>query len=208
MNQSIRILCVDDHPIVREGIALIVQLESDMQVVAQASTGEEAVEAFRSARPDVTLMDLNMPGAGGVEAIRRIRSMQDEARIIVLTVQQGDEDIRGAFAAGATTYLLKETLSRELVTTIRAVHCGQKPVSARVRDRLAAASAQPRLTRREIEVLALVADGLRNKEVAATLGVTEDTIETHLKNAFGKLGVSDRTAAVKVALTRGVLHLG
>lgn len=205
-DSCIRILCVDDHPIVREGIALILQLEQDMEVVGLAATADEAVAAFRTCNPDITLMDLNLAGSDGAAAIRAIRQLREDARVIVLTMHHGDEDIRGAFAAGATTYLLKEMLSRELVATVRAVYQGQRPISASVRTVLDATSSLPRLTHREIEVLNLVADGKRNKEVATSLGVSDDTVESHLKHVFAKLGVTERTTAVKVAVQRGIIR--
>lgn len=206
MEAAIRVLCVDDHPIVREGITLIIQLESDMEVVGQAASAEEAVTVFRDCHPDVTLMDLSLGSTSGVSAIRAIRQLRADARIIVLTMHSGDEDFLSAFAAGATTYLLKEALSTELVTTIRSVHNRGHPLSATLLARLEAAAALPRLTRREVEVIKLVAEGKRNKEIAATLGISEDTIESHLKNVFVKFDVTDRTAAVNVAFRRGILR--
>src|SRR5262245_2213623 len=173
MERPIRILCVDDHALLREGIALIVQLEPDMEVVGQAAAAPEAVEVFRKCNPNITLMDLSLGSTNGVSAIRAIRQEREDARIMVLTMHSGDEDIRGAFAAGATTYLLKETLSRELVATIRAVHNGRHSVGASVLARLEATTTLPRLTRRELQVLNLVAAGKRNKEIAVTLAISE-----------------------------------
>ena len=207
MEARIRVLCVEDHAIVREGITLIVRLESDMEVVGQAAGAEEAVAEFRRCNPDVTLMDLGLGSTSGVSAIRAIRQLRPDARIIVLTMHAGDEDIHSAMAAGATTYLLKEVLSRELVATIRSVHNGGNPLSITVLAHLEAAAALPRLTRREVEVLNLVAVGKRNKEIAALLRVSEDTIESHLKNVFTKFEVTDRTAAVNVAVRRGIVHI-
>jgi DNA-binding NarL/FixJ family response regulator len=198
---------VDDHPIVREGIALVVQLETDMEVVGQATSADEAVAVFQKSHPDITLMDLKLGSTSGVSAIRSIRRLRGDARIIVLTMHSGDEDVRSAFAAGATTYLLKETLSSELVATIRSVHNGGRPLSATVLARLEAAASLPRLTRRETEVLRLVAEGRRNKEIATILGVSDDTVESHLKNVFVKLDVTDRTAAVNVAVRRGIVQI-
>jgi DNA-binding NarL/FixJ family response regulator len=152
-------------------------------------------------------MDLGLGSTSGVIAIRAIRKLRADARIIVLTMHTGDEDIRSAMAAGATTYLLKEVISRELVATIRSVHNGGHPLSATLLEHLKAAAALPRLTRREVEVLNLVAVGKRNKEIAAILSVSEDTIESHLKNVFAKLDVTDRTAAVNVAIRRGIVHI-
>jgi DNA-binding NarL/FixJ family response regulator len=203
----IRVLCVDDHPLVREGVALIIAREPDMQVVAAAANGEEAVALFKRERPDVTLMDLQLPVLSGLDAIKEIRREDRDARIIVLTMYQGDEDIHRALSAGAATYLLKDTLSDDLIRFVREVHTGRRPLRPEVKARLDERAAQPTLTPREIQVIELVAAGKRNKEIAAILGISEETVQVHLKNIFAKLKVSERTAAVNVALRRGIVHI-
>jgi DNA-binding NarL/FixJ family response regulator len=203
----IRVLCVDDHRIVREGIGLIIARQADMEVVGSAATGEEAVLLFRREQPDVTLMDLQLPTMSGLEAIRSIRREDAEARIIVLTMYQGDEDIHRALSAGATTYLLKDTLSDDLIRFVREVHSGRSPIRADVKARLDERAAQPTLTPREVQVMELVSEGRRNKEIATLLGISEETVQVHLKNIFAKLKVGERTAAVNVALRRGIVHI-
>jgi two-component system, NarL family, response regulator len=203
----IRILCVDDHPVVRNGIGQIIDLQSDMEVVASAATGEEAVSQFRQHKPDITLMDLQLPGMSGLEAIKEIRSAFRQARIIVLTMYQGDEDIFRALDAGAATYLLKDTLSHDLIRTIREVYDGQSPMPAAVAALLAERKNQPALTAREVEITELIAKGMRNKEIAAALGIAEETVHAHVKNIFSKLHVNDRTAALAMALRRGIIHI-
>jgi DNA-binding NarL/FixJ family response regulator len=204
----IRVLCVDDHRLVREGIVLIISSAGDMEVVGSASTGEEAIAQFRCHRPDVTLMDLRLAGeVSGVEAIKAIHAVAPEARIIVLTMYSGDEDIHRALVAGAAAYLLKDTLGDDLLRVIREVHAGGRPVSPDVQALLDVRSGQRNLTRREIEVLELVATGKRNKEIAAILGMSLETVPVHLKHIFAKLDVTDRTAAVGVALRRGIVHI-
>ena len=204
---KIRILCVDDHSIVREGIALIINQQPDMEVVASAASGEESIDLFQRFKPDVTLMDLRLNGLSGTEAIEAIRRADGTARIVVLTMFDGDEDIHRALHAGAATYLLKDTLSDDLIRVVRDVHSGQRPRRADVEARLAERSAHPTLTPREVEVMELVAQGLRNKEIAASLGISEGTVQVHVKSIFAKLGVNDRTAAVKIALRRGIVHI-
>ena len=203
----IRVLCVDDHRIVREGIALIINRQPDMEVVGSAATGEEAVAQFRRKRPDVTLMDLQLPVMSGLDAIKAIREGDANARIIVLTMYQGDEDIHRALAAGATTYLLKDTLSDDLIRFVREVHAGRRPIRPEVKARLDERASQPTLTPREVQVMEWVALGKRNKEIATLLGISEETVQVHLKNIFVKLRVSERTAAVNVALRRGIVHI-
>lgn len=205
----IRVLCVDDHRIVREGLALIIDQEDDMHVVGSAATADEAVDSFRRLRPDITLMDLRLRGANGVDAIAAIRRVDPGARIIVLTMYEGDEDIHRALEAGAATYLHKDIVSDELIRVVRDVHAGRRPlVHADVRARLDERASHPTLTPREIEVLELVSQGMRNKEVAASLGITRETVVVHIRNIFSKLNVSDRTAAVRVAVQRGIIHIG
>ena len=180
---------------------------SDIEVVAAAASGEEAVALFCSHRPDVTLMDLQLPGMSGVEAIRAIRAEESTARIIVLTMYHGDEDIYQALQAGATTYLTKEALSDELVPMLREVNAGGRPIPPKVAAVLATRALQPTLSTREIEVLQLLAKGMRNKEIAGALGISEQTAKVHVKHLLAKLQVNDRTAAVSVALERGFIHL-
>lgn len=204
---KIRVLCVDDHRIVREGVGLIIDREPDMQVVGSASTGEEAVALFKRERPDVTLMDLQLPTMSGLEAIQLIRREDADAHIIVLTMYQGDEDIHRALSAGAATYLLKDTLSDDLIRFVREVHTGRRPIRADVKARLDERASAPTLTPREIQVMELVAEGKRNKEIASLLGISEETVQVHLKNIFAKLRVSERTAALNVALRRGIVHI-
>lgn len=204
----IRVLCVDDHRLVREGIALIINREPDMQVVGAASTGEEAVEIFQRTRPDITLMDLQLGEMSGVEAIRAIRAESPEARIIVLTMYHGNEDIYRAMQAGATTYLVKNMLSDDLIRVVREVYAGERPMSPDVEEKLQERARQPALTSREIQVLELVAQGLRNKEIAARLEISDETVGVHVKNLLSKLNAPDRTAAVGVAVRRGIIRLG
>jgi DNA-binding NarL/FixJ family response regulator len=178
-----------------------------MQVVGSAATGEEAVAIFMRERPDVTLMDLQLPRMTGLDAIKLIRKEDPDARIIVLTMYQGDEDIHGALAAGAATYLLKDTLSDDLIRFVREVHTGRRPIRADVRALLDERAAAPTLTPREIQVMELVAEGRRNKEIASTLTISEETVQVHLRNIFAKLKVSERTAALNVAIRRGIVHI-
>jgi len=203
----IRIMIADDHPVVREGFAAMLETEPDMAVVGLARTGEETVELFRRVRPDVTLMDLRMPGMGGVEAIRAIRREFPDSRVIVLTTYDGDEDIYRALEAGAQAYLLKDMLCDEILAAIRAVHAGQRRIPAAVGTRLADRVTGMHLSDRERRVLELVATGKSNKEIAAALEITEATVKGHMTNILGKLGVTDRTQAVITALRRGLVHL-
>lgn len=207
MSERIRVLCVDDHRVVREGLAAMINRRPDMQVVAEASDGAEAVELYREHKPDVTLMDLQLPRVNGLSAIRAIKTEDPAARIVVLTMYQGDEDILRSLEAGAATYLIKDDLSDELIPTILEVHAGRKPLPSKVARVLAERPTEPRLSPREIEVLDLVAKGMRNKEIAAVLCISEETAKVHVKNVLMKLEVNDRTAAVHVALKRGILHL-
>lgn len=204
---TIRVLAVDDHAILRSGIRALISAEPDMQLVAEASTGREAVEQFRAHRPDVTLMDLQMPVMNGIEAIIAIRSEFPEARIIVLTTYSGDVQVARALKAGARAYLLKGNVNKELLTTIRAVHAGQKRIPAEVASGLAEHTGEDELTEREIDVLRLIAGGNANKEIAARLGLAEDTVKRHVTNILSKLGANDRTHAVTIGLKRGVIEL-
>jgi two-component system NarL family response regulator len=201
------IMIADDHPVVREGFAAMIETEPDMAVVGQARSGEEALELFRRVRPDVTLMDLRMPGMGGVEAIRAIRREFPDSRVIVLTTYDGDEDIYRALEAGAQAYLLKDMLCDEILAAIRAVHAGQRRIPAAVGTRLADRVTGMHLSDREQRVLELVATGKSNKEIAAALEITEATVKGHMTNILGKLGVTDRTQAVITAIRRGLVHL-
>jgi two-component system NarL family response regulator len=206
-NTAIRILLVDDHPLLRDGLRASISAEIDMQVVGEASNGREALELFQEHRPDITLMDLKMPVMGGVQAIQAIRGQFALAKIVVLSTYEGDEDIHRALEAGAATYLLKDTLSKDLVRVIRAVFAGERTLPAPVAQRLADRMLQPALTARELEVLRLIAQGLRNKEIAGRLGISEETAQSHVRNILSKFGLHDRTEAVAVAVRRGIVHL-
>lgn len=204
---TIRILSVDDHPLLREGIAALVASQSDMKLVAEASTGREALEQFRKHRPDLTLMDLEMPDMNGIEAMIAICAEFPEARIIVLTTYKGDVQILRALKAGARAYLLKSLLRKELLETIRAVHAGKKRISPEVAAQLADHVADDTLTAREIEVLRLIAAGDANKLIAGQLSITEETVKSHVGNILSKLGANDRTHAVTIGLKRGIIEL-
>jgi len=205
---EIRVLCVDDHRLMRAGIVHIVGLQPDIRVIAEASTGEEAVEQFRRHRPDVTLMDLQLPRMNGLQAIRAIRHGEPNARVVVLTMYHGDEDIYRALQAGAAGYLLKDTVPEDLVRVIREVHGGKRAIPPDVEAALAMRASQPALTFRELQVLELLATGKRNKEIAADLGISSDTARAHIKSIFIKFNVHDRTAALAEALRRGMIHIG
>lgn len=207
MNQPVRIMIVEDHHVVRQGFAALLKTVEDFSVVAQAATGEEAVTLYAQHKPDVTLMDLRLPGAGGVETIGVIRKQDPEARIIVLTTFDGDEDIYRALQAGARGYMLKGMDTLELVEAIRTVHRGKTRIPAAVAERLAERLAGPALTERETGVLRLIVAGKSNKEIASALFISEATVKTHINNLLGKLGVSDRTQAATTALQRGIVHL-
>ena len=203
----IKVLCVDDHPLVRKGIASILANEQDMQLVAEAGDGREAVERFRSHQPDVTLMDLRMPEMDGIEATKAIRRESPDAKIIALTSYDGDQDIYKALEAGVRGYLLKEMVHTDVLRAIRTVHSGKKLMPVEVADRLNQYFPQGGLTPREVEVLTFVARGLANKEIADHLGTASGTIKMHIQNILGKLGAADRTHAVTIAIQRGILHL-
>jgi DNA-binding NarL/FixJ family response regulator len=207
MTGQIRILCVDDHRLVREGIASIINRQPDMCVVGAAGSAEEAIEQYRLTQPDVTLMDLQLGAVDGIAAIRAIRQRDPDARIVVLTVYRGDEDIHRALKAGAATYLMKDMLADDLIRVIREVQEGQHPISAAVEATLAQRASNPTLTRREIQVVELVAQGMRNKEIAAALGIAEDTVQVHVRNILAKLRVQDRSAAITAAIRRGIIHI-
>jgi DNA-binding NarL/FixJ family response regulator len=205
--ESIRVLTVDDHQLLREGIAAVLESQEDMMLVAQAANGREAVESFRRLRPDVTLMDLRMPDMSGIAAITAIRSEFPDARIIVLTTYAGDAQAAAALKAGASGYLLKNLVRRELLETIRAVHSGKRRIPPEIATEIAEHVADDALTGREIEVLRRVASGKSNKLIAAELDISEGTVKTHMKSILPKLDASDRTHAVMIALKRGILDL-
>ena len=205
MRAAIRILTVDDHPMLREGIAAVIEGQPDMQIVGEASNGTEAIERFGELRPDVTLMDLQMPEMNGIDALKTIRAKYPDARVIMLTTYKGDAQALAALKSGAAGYLLKNTLRRELLDTIRTVHAGRRHVTPEVATEVALHAAEERLSDREIDVLTAVASGKSNKQVARELSVSEDTVKGHLKIIFTKLGVTDRTQAVTLALRRGII---
>lgn len=203
----IGVLAVDDHALLREGIAALLNAESDMKLVAEASNGQEAIKKFRLHRPDVTLMDLQMPALNGIEAIVAIRSEFPNARIIVLTTYIGDIQVLRALKAGARGYLLKGDVPRQLLDTIRAVHAGQKRIPSEVAAQLAEHAAAEELSSREIDVLRLIACGNANKEIAAQLAIVEDTVKSHVTSILAKLDANDRTHAVTIGLKRGIIEL-
>ena len=203
----IRVLSVDDHPLLREGIAALVGNQTDMRLVAEASNGREAIELFRTHRPDIRLMDLKMPEMSCIDAMISIRGEFPDARIIVLTTHAGDVQVSRALRAGARAYLLKGSLRKELLDTIRAVHAGQKRLSSEVAAEIAEHATDDALTPREIDVLRLVAAGNPNKEIAAQLSLTEETVKSHIRNILAKLGANDRTHAVAIGLKRGIIDL-
>ncbi|MBV8818125.1 MAG: response regulator transcription factor [Acidobacteriaceae bacterium] len=204
----IRVLCADDHPLVRKGIAALIAAEPDVLLVGEASNGSEAVQQFRLLRPDVTLMDLRMPGMDGIAAVRIIRQEAPDARIIALTSYDGDQDIYQAIDAGVRGYLLKEMVHTDVLRAIRTVYSGKRLIPEEVAERLTDYFPQIALTPREVEVLACVAKGLANKDIAEKLGTASGTVKMHVQNILGKLGASDRTHAVTIAIQRGILHLG
>lgn len=206
-DNQIRIMIVDDHFVVRMGLVAIISTYPELVVVAECANGRQAIEMFRQHRPDVTLMDLRMPGMSGVEVIKAIREEFPNSRIIVLTTYDGDEDIYRALQAGARAYLLKDLPGDELVDAIKAVHGGQTRIPSQVASRLAERLPRSELTPREMEVLELIVKGKANKEIAADLSITEGTVKVHVNNILGKLGVSDRTQAATTALRRGIIHL-
>src|ERR1700736_3315268 len=204
---KIRVLCVDDHPVVRDGIAAIINLQPDMTLVGAAATGAEALERFVELRPDVALVDLRLPDMNGFELIKRIKDKSPNARIIVLSSHEGDVDIQRALEAGAQGYVVKGIVRDELLEIIRSVHAGKRRLPAAGARKLAEHIADEPISPRELEVLSLMAAGKRNKEIAGELSIAEDTAKMHVRNILSKLQVNDRTEAVTIALRRGIIHL-
>jgi DNA-binding NarL/FixJ family response regulator len=205
-NPAIRILTVDDHPLMRAGVAALLGSEPDIAIVAEASDGRAAIEQFRTHRPDITLMDLQMPGIRGIETIAAIRAEFPDARIIVLTTYSGDVQAFRAIKAGASGYLLKSMVRKELLETIRAVHAGQRRIPAEIASEIVGHVTSDALTEREIEVLRGIAAGNANKVIAGQLGIAEETVKGHVKNILAKLAANDRTHAVMIAVKRGIIE--
>jgi DNA-binding NarL/FixJ family response regulator len=205
-SDPIRILAVDDHPLFRNGIAALLLTQEDMSLVAEAANGREAIQQFRTHRPDITLMDLQMPDMNGLDAMMAIRGEFPDARIIMLTTYTGDVQVLRAMKAGARAYLLKSLLDKELLDTIRAVHAGKKTLSAEVSYELAEHATDEGLTPGEVEVLRLIAAGNANKQIAAQLAISEETVKGRVKNIFSKLNASDRTHAAMIGMKRGIIN--
>jgi len=204
---KIRVFCVDDHPVVRDGIAAIINLQPDMVLAGAAATGGEALERFFELRPDVALVDLQLPDMSGFDLIKKIKDKSANARIIVLSSHEGDVDIQRALEAGAQGYVVKGIVREELLESIRSVHAGKRRLPAAVAQKLAEHMADEAISPRELEVLSLMAAGKRNKEISSELSIAEDTVKMHVRNILSKLQVNDRTEAVTVALRRGIIHL-
>ena len=205
-SRQITVLCVDDHPIVREGIVSIIQGDPDLKLIAEAETAQQAIDAFHRCKPDVTVIDLRLPDRDGVDVINELRKAFPQARFVVLTSAEGDRDMRRALEAGAQAYLIKGVVRKELRQVIKTVHAGERHIPANVAEEIASHMDAPTLTAREVEVVQLVAEGLRNKEIAARLSISEDTVKMHMRNVMHKLAVNDRTHAVMVAVRRGFIR--
>src|SRR5580704_12884933 len=205
--KGIRILSVDDHPLLREGIAAVTNSQQDMQVIADASSAKDALQQYLKHRPDVTLMDLRLPDKSGIDTMIAIRTEFPEARVIILTTFEGDVEIQRALEAGARAYLLKSMPPKELLEVIRQVHAGKKRVPPQLAAQLAEHMSDEALTTREIEVLSQIAEGNRNRDIGQKLFITEETVKVHIKHIMEKLGASDRTQAVAIAIRRGIIHL-
>lgn len=206
-DSKIRVLCVDDHPLMRVGIVAAIQYEQDMDVAGEASTGREAIQLFRELQPDITLMDLRLPDISGIDALIAIRALFPGARVIVLTTFEGDAEIQRALQAGAQSYLLKSFPRKQILETIRKVHAGKRQVPPEVAAQLAEQIGREPLSGREIQVLEKIAIGKKNGEIATLLFITEETVKNHVKHILEKLGASDRTEAVTIGLRRGIIHL-
>jgi DNA-binding NarL/FixJ family response regulator len=204
---SIRVLSVDDHPLLQEGIAAVINNQPDMSIVAEASNGRDAIQQYRQHRPDVTLMDLRLPDMSGIDAMIAIRAEFSEARILILTTFEGDVEIKRALAAGARGYMLKSMLPKDMVEVIRQVHAGKKRIPSEVAAHLAEHMGEETLTAREIDVVRHIANGNRNKDIAEKLCISEETVKAHIKHIMEKLGASDRTQAVSIAVRRGIIEL-
>ena len=205
-DHRITVLCIDDHPIVREGVVSIIEGDADLQIVGEAETAQQAIAAFHASKPDVTVIDLRLPDRDGLEVIREIRKDHPKSRFVVLTSAEGDVDIRRALEAGAQAYLIKGVVRTELRQVIKAVYAGKRHVPVNVAEKMADHFNDPTLTTRELEVIQLVAAGLRNKEIAARLSIGEDTVKMHVRHVMEKLDVHDRTHAVMVAVRRGFIR--